>query len=66
VSLSEGTTLTFTCNHKGYRGKVMEGIVKDNEEDGRITLTNVVDMQCQPLREALRLHKRIRAKQLYC
>jgi hypothetical protein len=40
----------------------MEGIVKDNEEDGRITLTNVVDTQYQPLREALRLHKRIRVK----
>jgi hypothetical protein len=43
----------------------MEGIVKDNEEDGRITLTNVADMQYQPLREALSLHKKIRAKQLY-
>jgi hypothetical protein len=41
----------------------VEGIVKDNEEDGRITLTNVNDSQYQQQIEALRLVRRIRAKQ---
>jgi hypothetical protein len=63
MSLSEGTTPTSRHNHKGYRGKAMEGIVEDNEEDGRITLTNVKDSQSQQPTEALRLVRRIRAKQ---
>jgi hypothetical protein len=62
VSLLEGTTPTFRRNHKGYRGKVMEGIVKDDEEDGRITLTNVKDSQYQQPTEALGLIRRIRVK----
>jgi hypothetical protein len=41
----------------------VEGIVKDNEEDGRITLTNVKDSQYRQRTEALRLVRRIRAKQ---
>jgi hypothetical protein len=41
----------------------MEGIIKDDEEDGRITLTNVKDLQSQQPTEALRLVRRIRAKQ---
>jgi hypothetical protein len=40
----------------------MEGIVKDNEEDGRITLTNVKDLQYRQQTEALRLVRRIRVK----
>jgi hypothetical protein len=55
VSLSEGTIPTSRRNHKGYRGIVIEGIVKDNEEDGRITLTNVKGSQSQQPTEALRL-----------
>jgi hypothetical protein len=33
----------------------MEEIIKDDEEDGRITLTNVKDLQYQQQTEALRL-----------
>jgi hypothetical protein len=40
----------------------VERIVKDNEEDGRKTLTNVKDLQYQQQTEALRLVRRIRVK----